>query len=421
MIKSLRMQPILNPGFNYKTAAIACIDNYFVEQNKWTEIIPLHKDKKFPLSIREISRKYLGSIQGELLERRQILEIGRLLGYDTQEHDCQNFYDFLRVVEENINESIPLLLCGGVERNSFYGESGDKAIIICGYDLSKETAIILEDNQPPSDVFFASLHERLINLPNERKHEFYYKEQWWWNSTGQLRMRECKETIKPSLGSGFKGKAFTFKPNEDTRKQRRSIIEKSPMLQHNELLMLLRQDLVDSYKENSSTNQEKITLIDTNTKFDSSQELSRLCKIACIKQKSGFFHPKHTTSMGEKLLKLLNSDKYRELRYLMFKDNRLLSYRDLRAKAFNIERNYVNPNIREIGPLYPKKSIIKCHMDIEDFFCVEKMQMTVTELFKYFDTPEFKERLFKILPQKRATDNAIFKKDDSYLEWLLET
>ena len=71
--------PIEQTGHNCKIVAIANIEKYFTEGSGKT--FPLHKQKKHFFSIRELAKRH-GSLQGELLEVKQVSNILHDLGYE---------------------------------------------------------------------------------------------------------------------------------------------------------------------------------------------------------------------------------------------------------------------------------------------------------------------------------------------------
>jgi hypothetical protein len=218
MKKYIEISPVPQTGHNCKITAIATIDNYFAKLVGFTPI-PLHKQKRHPISIRQIA-KTKGSLQGELLEIRLFTEILKDLGYHSELMDVQdNVLNFQHQLQLQIDSENLIIGCFAVDREteqpaSSY-ENNEHAAVIHGYDLQTGMLDMThwgKNRKAPIHEFY---HSSLL-LPQQRESEHYVNiksehpckkyelcSAKTWNS---------KQSLIPTYQSGFRGKLIIIKP-----------------------------------------------------------------------------------------------------------------------------------------------------------------------------------------------------------------
>lgn len=104
-MQRINISPVEQIGHICKPTAVACLDAYYGHLLGYFPLL-LHKSNSaspFPgASIRQISKKF-GSMQGELLEVRQVHEILNYIGYETEEVNfINNFQLFTKKKHRNL-------------------------------------------------------------------------------------------------------------------------------------------------------------------------------------------------------------------------------------------------------------------------------------------------------------------------------
>jgi hypothetical protein len=234
----IQVDPVHQTGHNCKSTAIASVDKYFGTKLGF-QPIPLHKNKTAPISIRELA-KSKGSVQGELLELRQLSQIFTDLGYETEEVDFQDHPD---VFEEAITQQISKgnLIIGGfaVSRETGqptdqYEKDNEHAAIINGFDQESGVLSFVhwdQERQTTMDKFYNSsmalLHQRnpeyyqdIKHLNKQKKYDLTPKQE-----NKVLDTPGTKKSIVPQPGSGFRGKFLIIKePKLEQILQARSVL-----------------------------------------------------------------------------------------------------------------------------------------------------------------------------------------------------
>jgi hypothetical protein len=225
MKKYIKLEPIPQTGHNCKPTAIAAVDKYFANQLGFMPI-PLHKKSIAPISVRQLA-KTKGSVQGELLEIRQLSEIFTDLGYKTALVDVQDNFDlFKRTVTENINKGNLIIACFAAnpltETPHHYNLEHDNehAAVLHGFDEITDVLHFThwdKNRQTTMHDFYNSS----MSLPTQRKPEYYknvkhqkhdMKYDLIADQTGLLLPSgvSVKKSLVPTANSGFRGKLLVI-------------------------------------------------------------------------------------------------------------------------------------------------------------------------------------------------------------------
>lgn len=230
MSKQLQIEPVRQIGSKCKSVAIAAIDKYYGKEVGF-EPIALHKNKSRPISIRELA-KTKGSLQGELLEIRQIPEIFTDIGYETEVIDFQDDpKKFQQTIVDNINKGNLIIGFFNVffetkqPKVANVNQSNEHAAVIHGYDLDKQVLTMThwgESMETSMDDFYKSsmllaakrspeyyinVKERGEDGDKERKYQEIF-------TKSLSKYPQARKSIVPEPGTGFKGKLIVIKKPE---------------------------------------------------------------------------------------------------------------------------------------------------------------------------------------------------------------
>ncbi|WP_419420251.1 hypothetical protein ACNVED_02840 [Legionella sp. D16C41] len=187
-------------GATCKLTVIASVDRFFAHKNHYPAV-PVFKNskgvygqEKSGVSIRQLS-KYLGSIQGELLEIDQLTTLlNQSLGYESEVVELGSEEEFRARVIHELQQGQPCINFFSVDTRSepeFHGkpivtEKGDfeHACLITGYDALKDTLRITHWNRH----FNVSLHQ------------FYQSNQSLKDTRTQEHYRSIKEIMNILFG-----------------------------------------------------------------------------------------------------------------------------------------------------------------------------------------------------------------------------
>ncbi|MCP0913522.1 hypothetical protein NKV53_03960 [Legionella sp. 27cVA30] len=254
------VNPIEQHGHTCKPTAIATVDKYYGDLFGYTPV-PVFGIKKYNHSVRKLA-KTVGSVQGELLEIKQLQKIcGHYLGYDAE---VINFKNNINLFKERIaaNLSSGNLVIAFFDVNRYTSKPGqfggeyEHAAVINGINLDKQELYFIHWGKQHTckiEEFYAST----MQLLPEREPEYYvsvkknpqlkqikYEKIYTnpQNASGQI-----KKSLHPEAGSGFQGKLLVVKKPSLVQQQNRRPrdIEKEfneLFLQLNEYKNLLIQD-----------------------------------------------------------------------------------------------------------------------------------------------------------------------------------
>lgn len=227
MKKKIALEPVPQTGHNCKTTAIASVDKYYGEKLGFKPI-PLHKKKISAISIRELAKKN-GSVQGELLEIRQLPKIFKDIGYETELVDFQYNYPLFRShIIDNIKAGNLIIASFAVDRftgnpTTHYDRDNEHAAIINGFSEDLDTIDMVHwDLQRQTTM--RNFYDSSMILLNERKPEYYEnvknktdvskdkKYDLTPNQNDQaLSSPGTKKSIIPAENTGFRGKLIIVK------------------------------------------------------------------------------------------------------------------------------------------------------------------------------------------------------------------
>lgn len=184
-------------GHICKPAALANLDRYYAARYGIANV-PLRKNAlgRYPfeyrnralldnpanesLSIRQIAKRH-GSLQGEVLCRQTLRDIGQELGYDSRELRPRNVSEFLHAVNDALGQSIPVFICYamGADRlpSLLYRDnpSNEHAGLIVGYHAAQSRLTIASDGRLYHDLCAHRLWRASRALPPQRGVEHYLK------------------------------------------------------------------------------------------------------------------------------------------------------------------------------------------------------------------------------------------------------
>lgn len=233
MDNDIRITPVHQTGHNCKITAIASIEKYYSKMLNF-RAIPLHKRNK-PTSIRQLAKKH-GSVQGELLEIKQLTEILNDMGYEAQIVDCHsNFNLYKDTLVQSIKSNHFVLAAFAVDRRTglpttaYDGLNEHMAII---NDIDEESGAIKMISWGREYVtnirqFYASS----MTLSPERKPEYYENVK----NRGKERDRERKYDLTREQNDSVLGLPTTIKsitPAKDSGYRGKLIIIEKPRLEH---------------------------------------------------------------------------------------------------------------------------------------------------------------------------------------------
>jgi hypothetical protein len=225
----IEINPVKQTGHNCKITAIAAVDAYFANLVNFAPI-PLHKNKTSAISIRQIS-KTKGSLQGELLEARQLSEIFTDLGYKTQVVDFVNNREiFETTVKETIQSGNLIIACFAAKRNSeggvsLYYENNEHAAILHGFgeinENDKSTRLFITHWDKEQVTYFKDFFNSCMQLPETRNPEYYvniknYDKKKKYDLVKKIAPNDprYRTSLRPTKTSGFRGKLFVIKRPE---------------------------------------------------------------------------------------------------------------------------------------------------------------------------------------------------------------
>lgn len=216
--------PVEQTGHNCKLAAIAMAEQYFSSQ-KSLQAIPLHKQKRDKMSIRQIS-KLVGSLQGELLEVNQLTKILSLMGYETELIDVS---ESITVFEKNVAKFISpdslIISFFAVDKNTGfpttnYDGYNEHAAVLHGYDSEFLDITHWSNHFKPTLYDF---YQSSMQLPEQRLPEYYIdikktnQEKKYDLALQQSEdyflknLDKVRKSIIPEPNSGFRGKLVVVK------------------------------------------------------------------------------------------------------------------------------------------------------------------------------------------------------------------
>jgi hypothetical protein len=227
-MQRLNLKIVDQIGHTCKVTALSSLDLYLATKHHF-EALPFFKNSLpagFPIvSMRQVAKKF-GSVQGELLEIKQVQNILNDIGYEAEIINFQdNIKLFRHTVAEQISKGHPLMVSFAVDINNdtdlpvktyscrSNGESNEHGALITGYDPNTENVeMIYWGNKyvvPLQDLF-----DSISCLPEEREPEHYQKNQDPKSRRKYLFVDKpsaendftFKKSINPEKGSGFKAK-----------------------------------------------------------------------------------------------------------------------------------------------------------------------------------------------------------------------
>jgi hypothetical protein len=287
----LDFQPVFQTGHNCKPVAIAAVEQYYAKQLGY-QPIPLHKrSTSSSFSIRQIA-KYNGSLQGEMLELRQLQQTLMDIGFDTEVVDCQENPELF---EEKIRASllqgdIPIA-CFAVNRwnglPTTVVDDNEHAAIVTGIEGKK---IQITHWNKHYITTLDALYRSLMALPDQRKPEYYVplplnKIKKYELIHSEKSSPHIRKTVVPEEGTGFRGKLIIVKrPNLDSlNKRREELEEKILLIRQVEQVCLQLRALANELKkfeseaairvhDNLQTNIKKLSIAVATFKKDKEQE-----------------------------------------------------------------------------------------------------------------------------------------------------
>lgn len=237
------IEPIDQTGHNCKSTAIAAVDQFYAKKIGF-QPIPLHKRKKHPISKRELAKKN-GSIQGELLEIKQIPKILEQIGYETELVNFENNFSlFKKTIIENINAGNLIFACFAVDRitgnpTNKYDQYNEHAAILNGYNEESDVLEIVHWNKQRTTSLKDFYNSSMV-LPNERQPEYYEKvkhknKRMKYDLTKEQNDDSLKSGVKKSIipekNSGFCGKLVIIKQPElkNILEVRKKLLQDNPL------------------------------------------------------------------------------------------------------------------------------------------------------------------------------------------------
>lgn len=211
----MTFKPVKQTASNCKTVAITNIDKYFAGAYGLA-FFPLHKQKKSVISTRELAKRHQ-SLQGELLEMRQVEEILQEIGYQTAVKNIGSETEFQTSVTQALDSGHLIFACFAVDFNGLPLQSSAEdrehaAVIYAHQDGEIKMAHWGGNFQTSMKSFFGS-NQALVE---QRQPEFYLNIK----STSPLRKYGLvdssyygsRQSIVPQPNSGFKAKLLWVKP-----------------------------------------------------------------------------------------------------------------------------------------------------------------------------------------------------------------
>ncbi|MFM2344103.1 MAG: hypothetical protein RLZZ210_713 [Pseudomonadota bacterium] len=244
--KILSVKPILQFGATCKLVTLGQILEYYL-QDKAT---PVYKNshgrysKYMPknisiTSIRELAKKIIGSLQGEILDYRLFIKLAEHLGLNAKVEEPKSLDEYRKSIVYGLENKQGLATFFSVstrdrshsnvftKENSKESELFEHIAMVTGYDPNTDKVRLTHWGnhywQPISDVYTSS-----CNLVETRSIEYYkllksddenYKPEWKYKQITPSEYEaikqsnqniEVKVTPQPEQGTGFKGKLITL-------------------------------------------------------------------------------------------------------------------------------------------------------------------------------------------------------------------
>lgn len=221
---SINITAVEQTGHNSKITAIASIEQYFSEKIGYVTI-PLHKSyaDSPSISLRQIAKKF-DSIQGELLEVKQMQEILNFIGYESQIKKCETVADLKETIVTQLKADLPLITFFAVNRTKGgglpidqYDGSNEVAAVIVGYNEKMNTVILMHQGRK-YQCPLTKLYSSMMCLPEQRSKELYRSvknedrvKKYDLITEQKYEIKQIKESIQPRLNSGFHGRLVVLK------------------------------------------------------------------------------------------------------------------------------------------------------------------------------------------------------------------
>jgi hypothetical protein len=229
----LDINPIVQTGHNCKVTALAYLDTYWGQQLGFEGLFvhkkaaSLEKDRQ-PLSLRQLA-KTERSVQGELLEVKQMTAILSALGYQSELVDCPDYQTFRSTVLFNLNKNQPLVAFFAVEQHgahhgspSTFFQDNEHACIISGFNPSTDEVRITHWGSH----YYTSLsllYASSCALPATREPEVYHSikqespmKKYDLVKDNHSDKTSAKTSITPKKNTGFRNKLLVVDaPNKE--------------------------------------------------------------------------------------------------------------------------------------------------------------------------------------------------------------
>ncbi|PWU06695.1 MAG: hypothetical protein C5B47_07195 [Verrucomicrobia bacterium] len=229
-------------GNHDKISALALFDAYRTEATDFKNV-PLLALKEDVISLRRISKSH-NSAQGEVLQRKDLCNIAKDIGYDTQEFHCEDITEFGKTIYQCLKENNPPLVVfladpqdGNPTTERRLLEECEQAALIIGFDPRTLEVTLAHSGKTYKEIPLSQLYKSMQNLRSTRSQEYYwrvYKDnktrglsnpipkyggyespKYPSMSAGEANLLES--TI-PQEGTGFKNSLFVFTPNPESER-----------------------------------------------------------------------------------------------------------------------------------------------------------------------------------------------------------
>jgi len=177
--------------------------------------------------MRQIAKRF-GSVQGEILEIRQLCEILAFIGFESEIIDCSdNKALYARTIKESLDAKIPPIVFFGASYLlrgcpmpycEKYGRSNEHAVLLTGYNEAADMVTLVDDGVECS-VDLEKLYSSSSSLPQQRNRE-QYKSIKDKNPSQKYDLvpdnEQCEDVLRSSIfpekNSGFSAKIIRILP-----------------------------------------------------------------------------------------------------------------------------------------------------------------------------------------------------------------
>ncbi|PWU06696.1 MAG: hypothetical protein C5B47_07200 [Verrucomicrobia bacterium] len=240
-------------GAHCKISALALFDAYHTEATNIRNV-PLLALKRDVISIRRISKKH-HSVQGEVLQRQDLCNIAKDIGYDAEVIQCKDITQFGNTIYECLKKNNPPLVVfpvdsdGGPRIAKEPSELCEHGALITGFNPQTLEVTLAHWGKTFGKIPLWKLYASMQSLLPRRLQEIYllkykndktralhnpiptkyegYKYPDIFDMVGRMgtvyqsddyRDENLRESMIPKKGTGFKNCLFVFTPNPESER-----------------------------------------------------------------------------------------------------------------------------------------------------------------------------------------------------------